>query len=298
ISDLMELKLIIKKGEVKAKKNDTLTPLYSFTTEGKILAYLMLYKANELKKSSDKQWIMDKIYELIQLYFSGVISYEDEVARTFFTRLRKEKAYFGMLLKYVCNELYGESKADFKIYSVSGAFEYVINAFRQVQNYKIISQVFILLYLKTLDEMDEKTKNIIIYLTKLEIQYKICYRCHSKELGAAVVDNVSGTKHNIVTMGLCNKCDATFVAVIDFKDYLYYSTGIMPDKTCISCGAKKEHVAYFVPPYQLIHLPSTDVIGPTSRGYDEKLKSFMFSSDYTTHPNREDLNAFKKMRKK
>jgi hypothetical protein len=297
INDLMELQLIVKKGEVKAKKNETLTPIYSFTTEGRILAYLMLYRANQSKKSTDKQWIMDKINELIQLYFSDIISYEDEVALRFFARLLKEQAYYKVLLELVCNELYEESKADFKIYSVSAAFEYAINAFRRVKKYEIISQVFILFYLETLDEMDEKSRNIIIYLTKLEIQYKICYRCHSKELGAAVVDNASGTRHNIVTIGICRKCDYTFVAVIEFKDYLFYTTGKMPDKICIACGAKKEHLNYFVPPFQLIHLPSTDVVGPVSYEHAEKLKSFVFSPDYSTHPNREDFNAFKKMHK-
>lgn len=296
INDLMELQLIVKKGEVKAKKNETLTPLYSFTTEGRILAHLMLYRANQSKKSTDKQWIMDKIHELIQLYFSHIISHEDEVALRFFARLWKEQAYYRMLLELVCNELYGESKANFKIYSVSASFEYVINAFRRIRNYEIISQVFILFYLKTLDEMDEKSRNIIIYLTKLEIQYKICYRCHSKELGAAVVENVSSTRHNIVTMAICRKCNSAFVAVIEFKDYLFYTTGIMPDKICIACGAKKEYVNYFVPPFQLIHLPHSDVIGFTSQGHDEKLKSFMFSPEYPTHPNREDFNAFKKMK--
>ena len=47
INDLMELDLILIRGKTKAEKNDLVTPLYEYTTEGQILSFILLYNRSE-----------------------------------------------------------------------------------------------------------------------------------------------------------------------------------------------------------------------------------------------------------
>lgn len=113
INDLMELDLILNRGKTKAEKNDLVTPLYEYTTEGQILSFILLYNSTnsyeELSKKTEKRdYVCRRIFNLVQQYLSGfnshIVMYDKKIEIEYFLGnniIRRSKEWEELRTKHI-----------------------------------------------------------------------------------------------------------------------------------------------------------------------------------------------------
>lgn len=167
INDLMELDLILNRGKTKAEKNDLVTPLYEYTTEGQILSFILLYNSTnsyeELSKKTEKRdYVCRRIFNLVQQYLSGFNSHIASFASRFFVRAWEERVFHVLidLLDEFLNEIGARRiRSVFQVFN--GQLHYLL-VFPKQTAYQFRKKIMNI-YMDVLNEMDDEIRKIVMY---------------------------------------------------------------------------------------------------------------------------------------
>jgi hypothetical protein len=160
LGDLIELGLIKSSGARKQQKGNGTISLYKFTEFGYLLALII-----ESFDSSKASSVNDEIYNLLQLMFkitenssSSTILYSN------FFKKCKEKGVFGDIVS-----LLRENLSSKKRYFIN-VLELIRVTLRLNFNDEDKNIIFNHIFNETINELDAKTRNLVLFHLKLEIE--------------------------------------------------------------------------------------------------------------------------------
>jgi hypothetical protein len=160
LSELIELGLIKSSGSRKQQKGNGTISLYKFTEFGYLLALII-----ESFDSSKASSVNDEIYDLLQLMFkikenssSSTILYSN------FFKKCKEKGVFRDIVS-----LFGENLRSNRRYFIN-VLELIRATLRLNFKNKEKNIIFNHIFNETINELDAKTRNLVLFHLKLEIE--------------------------------------------------------------------------------------------------------------------------------
>lgn len=236
INDLQEITLIVKVGSTPALKNKIPTPKYIFTPSGKTVALFLERLDPKKKQDAD-----EKIFQVLKLTYSQ----SDLAANKFHLKFIERLKVDGLLeeiLDRVTEYLSSTHELE-HILSVYG-----IVTFRAFSDPMIVRKVW-RSYLATFNDIDTKTRQIILRYEKTRLEHNITSgsRFRTKEWEDLWINHIADDS-KIVLGGLCEKCFKSSAVVVDYFDYL---NGVLTSEKAIystNCPKCKSERTFYVLP--------------------------------------------------
>jgi hypothetical protein len=258
IDNLMKMDLLYEKSKIKSQKNLSDIPLYSLTTEGQFLAWII--EGKDPYKSFDLNWVLkdlgntkpnkvsrtnEKSSNTIMRIFQIVDSFtkiKDSYTLLFLSKLfRKcmDTGIFGNIVDYFYY-------SDLQHVEVNKGHE-LLRLFVKIAHPLNWIYAYPEIFAKTFDEMDEETKKVMLSQFKMEIEeyyskyYLVSYarrityaKYHDVSTRYSNDMAISGREwqlmrcnnmvnyKNVVIPGFCYNCNLECPFILDIDDYLAY----------------------------------------------------------------------------
>jgi hypothetical protein len=199
---------------VKSEKNESLlTPLYTYTTDGVILALLCSYY-NNAHNDNKLEAIRNKIFEMIFEFYSKYESYIVDFVSRIYAKA-KQKGYSHSIVVLLLRIL---MNSNFPIRFMKDALNWTL--YFHLEKEQQTKKEFYNIYIETLNELDEHKRKIILYHEKAEIESRFHLYQPPKDWEEMWIKNIRDHS-KIVLYGICqNKvCLNRYPVLVDYYNY-------------------------------------------------------------------------------
>jgi hypothetical protein len=192
---------------------------------------------------------------LIQQYLSARESYDAIFALKFFTNLFNSHIFESIIITELIAGLMGYGIAgEDSFNSIFHLLNYIVFMAFTPHIPEAVRKHFVKIYIRTLEELDKDTKQIVIYNKKLEIEYLLASTSRSyKGWEEDRIKNISNYS-KLVLLAWCEECRYDQRVIIDFYEYpTRILSGVNPKIACKNCR-KVNTLAYLMVPQTMISI--------------------------------------------
>jgi hypothetical protein len=266
VSNLQNMGLILDIGPVEARRNKQKTPLYIYSTNGKIIAWIIgrnktdvLFGKNERMRKEKKYELLeyrktvdDEISKLIQLKFpenedpDKNIDLEHKrlseyIFKSRFFKRCKENEIFTSIVDAMRDILLSNSK----VKSMSDVFDLVVYQYITFTNKKFGEKIWNT-FIATLNSLDETQHKILLYREKIDIERRFAKGSKelSREWEELWLQNINKYS-NLTLFGICENCKRGYPILVDYYKYKEEAYVLKDNKPalkmdCQKCSAKNK----------------------------------------------------------
>ncbi|HJT49024.1 MAG TPA: hypothetical protein VJ729_12655 [Nitrososphaeraceae archaeon] len=229
IHDLESSQLLAKIEMTESLKNKIPTPLYSLTTHGIIVLYLIKYRDAE---PSDKLTISQKIIGLVNTHLSTYNSYICDFLLMVYDKVMQKRLSVSII------DLLSQTlRSNHKMHTLIDVLN--IGLFIHLRDQKA-GQIFAYIWTEVIRELDENTRKVIMYHFKADIESQIHLRQPPKDWEEMWIQHIQDcTKY--VLYGICNNCSAKHPVLIDFYAF---QKNANPKMNCDKCNGRDSLQVY------------------------------------------------------
>jgi hypothetical protein len=231
LNDLIEVGLIDIVGSTKVQKGNATTPLYQYNGSGYFLAWLI-----ESFDPNKREMANNEIYNLFDSNFKALVSPSSySIFNAALYKKYKEKGVFG---SFVVDPLRERLDSNSQTRDIQELFHRIGVLYVDDDDQ---SEFFRDLWHEALNELDAKTRDLVLHNIKLEIERRMEAKAQdlSKfEQARFLIKH----KHDTVALeGYCDRCNTRYPIAIGLEGYLYIANFI-PSKPvkaeCYLCKGK------------------------------------------------------------
>jgi hypothetical protein len=194
----------------KSRKEQFTHTLYDYTKYGYITA-------------SNKETATENIFNLIQSYFSIYPSTVFAFLSKFYS-MAKDKGLLDNILD-LCLKI---MKSNFKVYSVFGALEQILN---MPYVFKELRHVYWDVHFEVFQSLDKRTQQMLLLRDKLNIERRIIEKSPPIEWERIWIENIHDYS-KLVLYGYCEACKQEYPVVVDYFQYRKSLLSIQTNYNC------------------------------------------------------------------
>lgn len=205
ISELESSQLLAKIEIVKSTKNSMPTPVYSLSDPGVIISLLKKYKDAQPR---DKLKIQQLIFHLIQRYFSAYNSHICDFIMLLYAK-SMQKGFANSMIDLLFEVMHSDN---YRVHTLADVLNIVLHLHlldQQKHNH------FHAILVETINELEERTKNVVMYHLKADIESQIHLFQPPKDWEEMWIKNIQDCS-KFVLYGICNKCSQRYPVLVDF----------------------------------------------------------------------------------
>lgn len=226
IDFLIDLGLIYKEGTVKAEKNNSRVPIYSFSKEAILLGYLI--KAR-MHKGEKRRTAINTILSSFSFFDPGNSQHR---VLSIFVKKCMEREVFGNLEDDNVLYVLISCLPDQRLFGVLRQLVFLHTKLKDI-------------FVESIKELNEIDRELVLFQIKLDVEREVTFFA-SKEWEIMRLKNIQDLA-NVILQGFCDKCDKVY----QFKYDLFQFLDLPDTRTinidqrpkiqtinCIKCGAK------------------------------------------------------------
>lgn len=206
LNALIKLDLIGEYGRKKESKGDGTTILYSLTLFGSIIALLIMTKNSAKRKKAN-----DFLYRTFRREFERGNSSFHKLSRHFFQNLRQN----NLFEKYTAHLLDTAEKTE----CIQNLTEFMEKSLDWNLD-KSDSERALKLKKEAFESLDSEAKMRLMNMQKSDIEEKMARICTNIEAFENARFDCRNDYKAVVTEGICEKCNQSFVLVLPLREYL------------------------------------------------------------------------------
>jgi hypothetical protein len=248
IDDLLFLELIERKGTSKSEKSHIDIPVYSFTMEGLIFAWLLEAKDS---KEKDRSKAIDKVFELLSVCL---------------LRINSHSAYFFSIFLKKCIDkrlsTYYDDDAVKTLSIITTDFAFPVN--RPTIYFRLFFSVAWSIYnesikilVETIGQLDKDIQKLILLQFKLDIESEYDGFYITRDWEAMRYNNLQNYD-KVTIQGRCESCKAEYpfqVNIMEFLKFPYiyaYDSDVDIKIERLNCkNCRKQNSVIIIPKYQM-----------------------------------------------
>jgi hypothetical protein len=225
LNDLIDLGIISIVGSTKVQKGNATTPLYQYKGLGYLLAWII-----ESFDSDKRERANNEIYQLVDFTF----------------KVKSKSSYDifqGVFGSFVVDVLREKMESYSKVRDIHELFHRIGVLYIDDPDQ---SDFFVSLWHETLNELDARTKELVLHRIKLEIERRMEENAEDISTFEQVRFQVKD-RHDVVALeGYCNKCDTHYSTLMDLEYYLRVANFVPSIPSKIDCDLCKEKFCYAI----------------------------------------------------
>lgn len=221
----------------KAEKSKEMIPVYGYTEEGQLIAFLISYIEKEKKKSD-----LDKMLDIIQRLLCKYDSYIADFVVRLYANAR-EKGFSESIIETLSKILHDNTNDYNRCRNVIDVINRCLFFHLETEPHR---HVFFDLLVKTINDFEPEIRKIILYHFKAENETILSLCQPPKDWEQLWVKNADDY-YNLVLYGICTKCRIGYPFIIDY--FKYQKERVANGYLCKTEGS------FYVSPYILKYPP-------------------------------------------